>query len=292
MLRILALLLLLTVLLISIVQKERYEDFIKENKRDLMMPVIAPFSLWFIDISRMYNLIPKVIANVHQKAIILRGSRNAQKYTRAHMAKVVTVASIAIIITLTLGHGEEGIRVKEMMFGVFFTVILTVFQTKALDSKVKKRRESILIELPEFVNKVILLVNAGDTVQGAFSKCLKNNQSKIYDSPWYYELNEAMNKLSANASFQDSMKELNQRCSMQEVSVFTTTIMMNYRRGGTQLVDSLKELSTNLWDKRKTVTRIKGEEASSKLVFPMMIIFCSIMLVIIYPAIAGFMFDM
>ena len=152
----------------------------------------------------------------------------------------------------------------------------------------KQRRDSIILELPEFVNKIILLVNAGDTVQGAIKKSVLQNRKNIQDSPLYFELNEAVMKLDANVSFQEVMKDLNYRCSIQEVSVFTTTIMMNYRKGGAQLADSLKDLSVTLWDKRKTVTRIKGEEASSKLIFPIILIFAAVLLIVAYPAIAIF----
>lgn len=42
-----------------------------------------------------------------------------------------------------------------LIFVIFISALLLYAQVKELDSKVKKRKESILIELPEFTNKFI-----------------------------------------------------------------------------------------------------------------------------------------
>lgn len=66
--------------------------------------------------------------------------------------------------------------------------------------------------------------------------------------------------------------------------MFTTTLLLNHKRGGEELVLSLRELSVILWDKRKALARTLGEEASSKLVFPMVLIFFIVMVIVASPA--------
>ncbi|PAV28966.1 hypothetical protein CIL05_13375 [Virgibacillus profundi] len=278
---------LLVVMLITIKNKKVYEQFIATYKNDITLPVIAPFAFTIIDKLNLYKRMPKLMNSIHQKMIILRGSRLSGDYTKIYAAKIITIMFLFIFFTLAaVEASDEGY--SNLLYGFLLLVIITFFLVKDLDKKVKQRKDSIIIELPEFVNKIILLVNAGETVQGAIKKSVEQNKHNIYESPLYFELNEAVNKMSANTSFQEVMKDLNYRCGIQEVSIFTTTVMMNYRKGGTLLVQSLKELSVSLWDKRKTVTRIKGEEASSKLVFPIIFIFAAVLLIVIYPAIAIF----
>ncbi|SFK83293.1 type II secretion system protein F (GspF) [Salinicoccus halodurans] len=278
------------ILITAVLQKKNYRTFIETYRSNILLPVLAPYSLFLVDKLDLYRRFPTIVAPVHQKMIILRGSRLSQIFTRIHLAKIVTVFTICALVTFAAFVSVEAGDYTLPIFCVFMTVILVYAQMKELDTKVKKRKESILLELPEFTNKLILLVNAGETVQGAINKSVQQNINRIYDSPLYYELNEAMNKLQSNSSFQDAMKDFSQRCGIQEVSVLTTTIMMNYRKGGKQLAESLKDLSKSLWDKRKTLTRIKGEEASSKLIFPMIFVFAAVLLVIIYPAITMFNF--
>lgn len=286
-LKIIIALILLSVLFAIVKYKKIYITFIKQYEEDITLPIVAPFAFAVMDKFNFYKRIPKMVNFIHQKMIILRGSKLSKDYTRIYLAKVITVFTVFLFITLVITVANE-FDYSILIFGSFLTGIISFYMVKDLDKKVKQRKEAIMIELPEFVNKLILLVNAGETVQGAFKKCVEQNKRKIYDSPLYYELNEAVNKMTANTSFQDVLKDFNYRCGIQEVSIFTTTVMMNYRKGGSLLVDSLKELSVSLWDKRKTITRIKGEEASSKLVFPIIFIFGSVLIIVVYPAIAVF----
>ncbi|WP_077602604.1 type II secretion system F family protein [Oceanobacillus sojae] len=267
--------------------KRVYATFIEQYKEEITLPVLAPFAFGIIDRLNLYKRMPKLITAIHQKMIILRGSKLSGDFTKIYLAKMITLINLMLFFTFVLVEvSDEGN--SNLIYGFLLMIVVSVFLVKDLDKKVKQRKDSIIMELPEFVNKIILLVNAGETVQGAMKKSVDQKKNQIYDSPLYFELNEAVNKMSANTSFQEVMKDLNYRCGIQEVSIFTTTVMMNYRKGGALLVQSLKELSVSLWDKRKTVTRIKGEEASSKLVFPIIFIFAAVLLIVIYPAIAVF----
>ncbi|MCM3739537.1 type II secretion system F family protein [Oceanobacillus luteolus] len=285
--RILIAVILLVVLTTSLKQKKIYQQFIELYKEDITLPVLAPFAFTVIDKLDVNRRLPRLVNFIHQKMIILKGSKLSGDHTRVYLAKMIITLILLVLLTLVAVEASGG-DYEMLVWGSLLTGIVSVFLVKDLDKKVKQRKDSILIDLPEFVNKIILLVNAGETVQGAFEKCVNQNKHRIFESPLYFELSEAVNKMSANTSFQDALKDLSYRSGIQEVSVFTTTVMMNYRKGGAQLTESLKELSVTLWEKRKTITRIKGEEASSKLVFPIIFIFGAVLLIVIYPAIAVF----
>lgn len=267
--------------------KKVYADFVAKYKDDITLPGFSAFAFTVIDKLNVYKRLPKVVHFIHQKMIILKGTKLSNDYTKIYLAKIITLVYLMTLFTLVIVElSDEGYT--NLIYGGILIVLVAVFLVKDLDKKVKERRDAIILEMPEFVNKIILLVNAGDTVQGAMKKSVLQNKKNIQSSPLYFELNEAVAKLDDNVSFQEVMKDLNYRCGIQEVSVFTTTVMMNYKKGGSLLVESLKELSVSLWDKRKTLTRIKGEEASSKLVFPIIFIFVSVLIIVAYPAVAMF----
>nr|WP_285844529.1 type II secretion system F family protein [Oceanobacillus profundus] len=151
-----------------------------------------------------------------------------------------------------------------------------------LSSQEKERKEKILTELPEVVNKIILLVNAGETVQQALIRCV--TQTNDPNSPLIKELTETVNKMVSNEPFHQVLNDLSKKCGVQEISIFTTTILLNYRKGGNDLILALRELSHELWEKRKSISKTKGEEASSKLVFPLILIFVAVMIIVGFPA--------
>ncbi len=129
----------------------------------------------------------------------------------------------------------------------------------------------MLIELPEVLNQLMLLVGAGETVQQALIRIADKTGASA--DPLRMELSEAARALKMNGSFTKCMEDFSKRCSLQETTLFTTTLLLNYRRGGEEMLVSLRELSMTLWDKRKALAKTLGEEASSKLVFPMVLIF-------------------
>lgn len=269
--------------------RNKYNEFVEQYSSELLFSSFAPYSLQIIDWIDVQKRFPKFSNSYHQKIVNLRGSRDAHEHFRVFLSRIVITLTFVIILIGLMSYVSDYDSNTIMMTSVL-GIIIVFYQIRTLDLRIKKRKDKILIELPEFTNKVILLVNAGDTVQGAIKKCVDQNKHNIYESPLYFELSEALNNMQSNKSFQDALKEFSQRCSLQEVSVLTTVIMMNYRKGGSMLVDSLQELSKSLWDKRKTITKIQGEEASSKLIFPIMLIFVTVLVIVLYPALASMAF--
>ncbi|MNP57095.1 hypothetical protein D3C76_1518900 [compost metagenome] len=91
-------------------------------------------------------------------------------------------------------------------------------------------------------------------------------------------------EMESGYSFQQALEGFSKRCGVQEVSAFTTAVLLNYRRGGNDFVLALRDLSHSLWDKRKTVSKTLGEQASSKLIFPLVLIFLIIVILVGAPA--------
>ncbi|MOA13367.1 Bacterial type II secretion system protein F domain protein [compost metagenome] len=145
-------------------------------------------------------------------------------------------------------------------------------------------KQEITMELPEFLNKLILLVNAGETVQKALIRCVKQNEDA--DSSLYHQLRMVAAELENGYSFHQSIEDFSKRCGVQEATVFSTTLLLNYNRGGEEFVTSLREISRDLWEKRKNITKTLGEQASSKMLFPMIFIFLVIMVIVGYPALS------
>jgi tight adherence protein C len=105
------------------------------------------------------------------------------------------------------------------------------------------------------------------------------------DSPLCKELKLAVNELKVSVSFTKVMEDFSKRCAIHEISLFANAMLLNYRKGGSDFVFALSSLHHELWQKRKAISRTLGEEASSKLVFPMVLIFVIVMVIVGSPAI-------
>lgn len=167
---------------------------------------------------------------------------------------------------------------------ILLAVVLPASLVRDLQKKVQEREHEILMELPELLNKIVLLVGAGETAQRAITRCVQRKQASASTHPLYRELFQMLNELENGYPFQQALESFSKRCGVQEVSVFTTTVLLNFRRGGGEFGLALRELSRTLWDKRKAVSRMRGEQASSKMVLPMVMIFLIVMILVGTPA--------
>ena len=278
---ILALLIIAIYFGLSVKVGTQYNIVVASFKDQYPLLFMAPVSLYLVDKLKIMERLYGQIAKIQQKMISLYGNRTALQHTKMYVAQLISTALICFLGTFLFTALSEG-DTTILVVGLIFTLIIPYAMISKLSSDEKERKEQILMELPEVVNKVILLVNAGETVQQALIRCVTTTNNP--NSPLIKELTETINKMVSNEPFHQVLNDLSKKCGIQEISVFTTTILLNYRKGGNDLIIALRELSHVLWEKRKAISKTKGEEASSKLVFPLIFIFIAVMIIVGYPA--------
>ena len=148
--------------------------------------------------------------------------------------------------------------------------------------KVRKRRRAIQLEFPDFVNKLTLLVNAGLTVSKAWEKAARDSQRQ---TPLYKELCIAVQAVRSGASEHKAYEEFAKRCHVPAVTRFVTVVLQNIRKGNSELVPVLRLLADECWEMRKNAARKFGEEASTKMLLPMMLMLVAILLIVGMPAV-------
>ncbi|WP_010273534.1 type II secretion system F family protein [Paenibacillus senegalensis] len=243
---------------------------------------LQPFSLFVIKQFKLMDKMPVAVTRLHLKMVALYGRQATIELTRQFLAQMLTTGLLVFLPCMILALISED-KLTLLVAGMSLAVLFPFIEVKSLDKKVQQRKRSIIIELPEFLSKLTLLVNAGDTVQGALGKCILSKQGTEL-TPLYKELTVLHNELLNNQSLAKSLEELSKRCALAEVSQFTTTVLLNYRRGGDDFVLALRELTRTLWEKRKALAKTLGEEASSKLVIPMVMTFMIVMIIVAAPA--------
>jgi tight adherence protein C len=255
------------------------------NPFSALLSVINKFSLFIIQRCRIIEYFPLLVTKLHLKLIAYHGAIHSTERTKQFIAKIINYMLLAFTLFTAFGLM---IDITFLEVGICMTCLIPMCLIYDLNQKLKRKKRLLLIELPEFLNKLTLLVDAGETVQKAINRCVNHKQQAGFDpekSPLFCELIQMNNELKINRSFQYVMEDFSKRCNIQEISIFTTTVLLNYRRGGVEFVYALRELSRIIWDKRLALTRTLGEEASAKLVFPMVLIFFIVMVIVAAPAV-------
>ncbi|RAI86175.1 type II secretion system protein F (GspF) [Paenibacillus pabuli] len=240
----------------------------------------GPF-LFLLDKFEVGRRLPVLMFRMQHAIQKMYGIQHSGEKTMLYCAEMLTYSWLMLLVGCLLSLvGDMGLG--GMVGGLALGVALPFALYKDLNTKVQRRDQDILMELPELLNRIVLLVGAGETVQRAIVHCVASQGERNH--PLYNELRKMVGDWNNGYSFQQAFEQFSRRCGVQEVTIFTTTVLLNFRRGGGDFVLALRDLSHVLWEKRKAVSRAKGEQASSKLVFPMVLIFFSIVVMIGAPA--------
>ncbi|WP_106766710.1 type II secretion system F family protein [Paenibacillus faecalis] len=259
---------------------ERYRRFSRLPMEGLRLAKLTPPLLFILEKSNMPVRFPVVFFRIQRSIQKIHGLRHSAEKSLLFLADALAYSWLFLIggCLLSIGTGEW----VGLLGGGFLGILLPVSTIKDLSKKVQLRDQDIIIELPELLNKMILLVGAGETVQKAIIHCAERAGDKQH--PLYIELRKMVDDWEGGHSFQQAFEQFSKRCAVQEVSIFTTTVLLNFRRGGNDFVLALRDLSRVLWEKRKAIARTRGEQASSKLIFPMVVIFMVVIVLVGAPA--------
>ncbi|WP_420850467.1 type II secretion system F family protein [Paenibacillus tepidiphilus] len=240
-----------------------------------------PFLL-LLERGRLGSYIPSLRLRIQRSLQQLYGVRYSAERTLLFLGEMLGYSWLLLAAgsALTLISRE----IAGILLGAVLALLLPAALARDLHKKVRLREQQILMELPELLNSIVLLVGAGENVQRAIVRCI-GSRNGDYTHPLYKELFMMTVEWEGGYSFQQAFENFSKRCAVQEVSLFTTAVLLNYRRGGSDFVLALRDLSRVLWEKRKAISRTRGEQASAKLVFPMVVIFLIVIVLVGTPAI-------
>ncbi len=141
------------------------------------------------------------------------------------------------------------------------------------------------IQLMYFLNNFLLMFHSGLTIQKSFYLSIDNRMNTLDKSSKlapYFEKWQGMVRQERN--FYDLVEDFQKCFSLVEGRRFCRLIVQNLRQGDHHLTLQLTTLSESMLEQRIRHARKESEKASSKLVFPMLIIFIIILMITIVPS--------
>ena len=195
------------------------------------------------------------------------------------------------LITWEIPVNNRSFRV--FIIGIIGSVLLWVFMDKTLDDKMKIRKNQMLLDYPDIINKFNLLVNAGMTIRQAWSKISddyrsSNRLNKGQKRYVYEEMQVTLHELKLGVPEVNAYEQFGQRIGLMPYMKFSSMLVQNLKKGNKNMVDLLKQEAMEAFQERKEITKRLGEEASTKLLGPMMIMLLIVLIIILIPAFISF----
>lgn len=149
----------------------------------------------------------------------------------------------------------------------------------------RRARESVIRELPEFINRLVLLLNAGVVLNTAFMKIAMDVRGTRMKSSYFYRRIAEIAVLvdDTNASFHQELYIFAKYSGVKELMRITNIMMENISKGD-DLADKLQRENELLWFARKQQAEEKGRLAETKMTMPLMIMLMVLIMVSIAPA--------
>lgn len=269
-------------LVLYMLSNGKYDEFIHPlDKKEYPLRSFIPLGLYVMEAFKyMYNT--KYDRNLYMKLSEIHGIKNAEYYLKIHWANKIVYLLVTILLI-----GLFGIGIDEFSIGFIFIVVAIIGAVlygpdRDLNEKLKSKYRMIRIDFPDFLNKLTLLIDAGLTVQRAWGKIVTDNKNS---RPLYDELETVWIDINGGKSESEAYENFARRCKTPEISKFVSVILQNLRKGNAQLVTILRVQGSDCWEMRKNEAKKIGEEASSKLLFPMMIMLIAILVIVLTPAV-------
>ena len=159
-----------------------------------------------------------------------------------------------------------------------------------LDQKLEARKRELLLDYPEIVNKLALYMGAGMTIRNAFLKMGEDykKQKEMRKKYVYEEILITCNELQGGRSETEAYDHFGRRCQVQAYMKLSALLSQNIRKGSNDLLRLLGQEADTAFAERKSLAKKLGEEAGTKLLVPMMMMLCIVMVIIMIPAYFSF----
>lgn len=176
---------------------------------------------------------------------------------------------ILVVIDAVTGHLTLSGALKDGLFGLgLFIAVLYI-----LKAGKDKRQKAILRKLPQFLDLLVVCVEAGLGFASALERILKEIDP---NDTLTKELSLMYHEYISGLSLAQACQRTDQRCQVNDLSQLLTSIVQSDQMGSS-LGNNLRMQAAELRDKYKQRMRTKALKIPIKILFPMMFIFLAFM---------------
>lgn len=197
------------------------------------------------------------------------------------------------------GQRVRFIQKKESRIPIIIVLILIVFllwyykKFIIKKNREREREQKLQMDYSEIVSKLSLLMGAGMSAATAFAKISNDYKNTLQKNkngkrPAYDEILTASNRIASGVSEADVYAMFGRSCRLHCYVKLGSLLAQNIRKGGDDFIEMLKSETTEAFIERKAIARKAGEEAGTKLLLPMGIMLCIVLVIIIVPAFMSF----
>lgn len=188
---------------------------------------------------------------------------------------------------------KEYLPEKILALGFVIAAAVPLIGVSKQQEAKKKREQQLLMEYPDMISKLVLLMGAGMTLFGAWRKIaseyeIKRKNHSILERISCEEMLSTCHEVEGGIGEGQAYERFGERCGAARYRKLGNTLSQNLRKGNKGLLDLLENEVEEAFEERKSIAKKYGEQAGTKLLFPMMMMLVMIMVLLLVPSMLAF----
>lgn len=184
---------------------------------------------------------------------------------------------------------KEYLPEKILFLGIVIVILLPFVDQSREGEKEKKRKAVLELQYADMVSNLALLLGAGMTVSSAWNRLTTNyfnerHKKAIYKKEIYEEMQKTVYEIKNGMGEERAYERFGERCGGYRYRKFGNLLAQNLRKGSRGLTNLLEQEAEEAFEERKSMARKLGEEAGTKMLFPMILMLGAVMLILAFPA--------
>lgn len=232
------------------------------------------------------------ILRINTKKMSLKKRRKlSELYTEQYVEFYNLVSISANISYLTLFFALSflvGAMANSFAIAVLFIVIsllMPIYVNMTMDTRIKERREELLLDYPTVLSNMALFINAGLPLREAWDTVAKSGTRKLY-----VEMQRTSTSIHNGESEISAFTAFGAACKINELKKFASIICQNVQKGNSEMVQVMKQLSLEAWNAKKSIAVSRGKNAETLLIIPVGITFVAILAMVLIPIMTNMSF--
>lgn len=191
---------------------------------------------------------------------------------------------------LIWGQQSQNLFPLFLVLTVILPLCFYIRKDQKVHEKARKREFQMNMDYPELLWKLTMLLGAGLTIRGAFiriaSEYQKENREEVHYV--YEEMLYACHEMKSGISEGTAYENFGKRCGLPKYIKLGSLLSQNLKKGAKGLSALLEKEAVSSMEERKNLARKLGEQAGSRMLFPMMLMFGIVLIILIVPAFLSF----
>lgn len=214
------------------------------------------------------------------------------------IADIDTITSPILSLPKQINNTDIKISYKEkqnftfliiLALSIIIAILLPLNDKSKKNDENKKRLKILQNEYYSFVTKIAIYVGAGETIKNALIRIntLSKYSTNKIESPLSKELEISIRKMDNGISEDIALSDLSNRIGLRQYTKLFNILEQNRKNGSNDVRIALNNELSDAFKERKLNAKILGEEAQTKLIFPLIMMLGIVLVIIMVPAITG-----